>query len=655
MAADALRNEPFSEGDSSSSSSEDNWSRLDAGLEQGSAGLERKEAYRRKLENILNEFESALAGVTQSAREAMISSLSEDEGLKKQFRRALLQVAAGRRAAYEAAALVVSDNDFEPDEELREIALISAAAAKMQVDGALNSKDVQQRVKEDRTASLEQVERAARRVLRVELAFAKRIAEARRSLLENARREMRELAHEVHETLLCDTDEVEVTKVIESRPHVLTALISGNSKEIEIAFQVLLAPVSLYARYYGNVCEVVPRLLLVLVGASVLVPQPLATSEKCKDVVHISGISFLPLSGWLAAQILCDILIIIARTHMFFMLQPVVRAFARGEGAEHTQRLASTRSAVFSAYLRQPEDGKQQHPLEALLPLEETNERGERALLAMSRVSHEWPLRRPLAVLTVISFCLGLAGGIYLLLPFRRSNCQPGLLLIANAYIAFFYIFLVPNVLIVAVALADIAPPKYRAAAHNLLESSFLKLDQILFLDRFPICTFVARHILLGTADVSAPIEDRERFATLLARDVDLLYRRRTELQSHLNQLDNEITDTRFVLDRLHNHDQATDEPAPSFKRYTQRFPEVTWRTSFVPVLASRSLLVDNTEPTTSGREGQPQDDSRSAARERDTPCDNRPQPNKHWRIFSSSELFPRACPHQSRNSPAIP
>ena len=114
-------------------------------------------------------------------------------------------------------------------------------------------------------------------------------------------------------------------------------------------------------------------------------------------------------------------------------------------------------------------------------------------------------MRDRLALLTIVSFVLGLAGGIYLLLPTARKSCQPMLLLIANAYIAFFYIFFLPNTVIVFVAFAEML-----AGSHGFvswLEKKVAHLDTTLFLGQLPICVFIAKRLLIksSTLPLSGP------------------------------------------------------------------------------------------------------------------------------------------------------
>ena len=73
------------------------------------------------------------------------------------------------------------------------------------------------------------------------------------------------------------------------------------------------------------------------------------------------------------------------------------------------------------------------HALDAVIPIEEASERGERALLALARVENSGT-RVPLALLTILSFALGLAGGVYLLLPINHCRTQRLALVLANSY-----------------------------------------------------------------------------------------------------------------------------------------------------------------------------------------------------------------------------
>lgn len=228
------------------------------------------------------------------------------------------------------------------------------------------------------------------------------------------------------------------------------------------------------------------------------------------------------------------------------------------------------------------------HALDAVIPIEEASERGERALLALARVENSGT-RVPLALLTILSFTLGLAGGVYLLLPFTRDSCQPLALILANAYIAFFYIFFIPNVLIVTVAIIEMSsinPDNHRL--RDILENAMARLDDIFFLGQVPLCTFVAKRLLLKS---TAPPLDGSRLKALLRRDAYILKHRKRELEMAMQDCDEQIAAVnsirrraRLAFKKKDTINPLADAPALKVKRYTRYVPEVQWRQSFVPV-----------------------------------------------------------------------
>ena len=117
----------------------------------------------------------------------------------------------------------------------------------------------------------------------------------------------------------------------------------------QAAFEVLVGPLVLFFRYYSNLAQMIPRVLLVLIGSTVLVEQQFefSASKGCADVLVLNSVPFLPLSGWLFAQVFVDILIVSLRLRRYLLLAPVVAAFGRGEGAEST-KLRAKRPAPLS-------------------------------------------------------------------------------------------------------------------------------------------------------------------------------------------------------------------------------------------------------------------------------------------------------------------
>ena len=260
--------------------------------------------------------------------------------------------------------------------------------------------------------------------------------------------------------------------------------------------------------------------------------------------------------------------------------------------APERPRAPSTRARSASVESLESEldddDAAPPHALDAIIPIEEASERGERALLALARVENSGT-RVPLALLTILSFTLGLAGGVYLLLPFGRDSCQPLALVLANSYIAFFYIFFVPNLLICIVAiieLTSINPEDHRL--QDILERTMARLDDIFFLGQVPLCTFFAKRLLLKS---TAPPLDGARLKALLRRDAYILKHRRETLKTALDDCDEQIAAVdsirkraRLAYKKKDTIDPFAETPGLRVRRYSRFVPEVSWHQSFVPV-----------------------------------------------------------------------
>jgi hypothetical protein len=588
-------------------------------------------AQKAKYDAAMNEFERAMDKMSKSMRKSAVQSVREDERMRQSAREMLIHVARARVAAHGAASISLARTDQEAAtatttarrKSLQDISLVSGAAAKVALDRSV------ERMRRDKHANETSAERAAReaaeaaerkdqqpvfehleacteRVLRAELALARRIAQGKSDLHESSRRHLRSLAEEMGEALLPEDDDVRRERdrqLLDSRPQVVDALLSGEGAEIEAAFEVLAGPLILYIRHYSNALQMVPKFLLIMIGLPIILEQDLKLGSTCKDVLMIGGRPFLPMSAWLLTQIITDIAIVITRARRFYLMRPVVLAFDRGEGVEATRLRNQKRSELFTSFLkhnimkigrrskisagarrgrrnntfeedlkgsrtsRRPgeltmneknirgledmldanlsdggaeterprapstrarsasvesleselddDDAAPPHALDAIIPIEEASERGERALLALARVENSGT-RVPLALLTILSFTLGLAGGVYLLLPFGRDSCQPLALVLANSYIAFFYIFFVPNLLICIVAiieLTSINPEDHRL--QDILERTMARLDDIFFLGQVPLCTFFAKRLLLkSTAPPLAGQHKRATFPT---------------------------------------------------------------------------------------------------------------------------------------------
>jgi len=561
-------------------------------------------------------------------------------------------------------------------------------------------RDLAQTVKEQQPV-FEHLEACSERVLRAEIAIARRIAASKAEFLDSAKRDLRVMAEEVGECLLPEDEDVRRDRdaqLLDSRPQVVDALLSGDAAEIEAAFEVLAGPLVLYVRHYSNAIQMLPKLLLIFIGLPILLEQDLKLGDQCKEVVSINGRPFLPMSAWLMSQIVTDIAICITRARRYYLTAPVVRAFDRGEGVEATTLRMAKRAELFTSFLKhnlmklggkkhkgkprahasedhgdgprrrlshrpghlstneprlrsmdrasasilpglqpplprspspsdsarrvrsmsessdaQSEDGSEggpPHALDAVIPIEEASERGERALLALARVENSGT-RVPLALLTILSFTLGLAGGVYLLLPFARDSCQPLALVLANSYIAFFYIFFVPNLLVVVVAIIEMSslnPEDTRL--REILERLFSRLDDIFFLGQIPLCVFVAKRLILKS---TAPPLDGSRLRALLRRDAYILRHRRDELETALKDCDEQIAAVESIRRRARLSYIKKDtinpmSPAPALrvKRYSRYVPEVQWRQSFVPVYRELdpATRLDGPDPEATSRAG---------------------------------------------------
>ena len=292
-----------------------------------------------------------------------------------------------------------------------------------------------------------------------------------------------------------------------------------------------------------------------------------------------------------------------------------------GAGAGARAQSPSERARTNSARVRSmsessdagTDDGSENgppHALDAIIPIEEASERGERALLALARVENSGT-RVPLALLTILSFTLGLAGGVYLLLPFARDSCQPLALVLANSYIAFFYIFFVPNLLVVVVAVIEMSslnPEDTRL--REILEHTFSRLDDIFFMGQIPLCVFIAKRLILKS---TAPPLDGSRLKALLRRDAFILKNRRDLLETALKDCDEQILAVNSIRRRARLTYVRTDtinpmSPAPALrvKRYSRYVPDVTWRQSFVPVYREidPATPLDGPDPELASRAG---------------------------------------------------
>ncbi|KAH8047095.1 hypothetical protein JL722_13252 [Aureococcus anophagefferens] len=243
-------------------------------------------AQKAKYDAAMNEFERAMEKMSKSMRKSAVQSIREDERMRQSAREMLIHVARARVAAHGAASISLARTDQE------------AATATT----------------------------TARR--KAELALARRIAQGKSDLHESSRRHLRSLAEEMGEALLPEDDDAggRDRQLLDSRPQVIDALLSGEGAEIEAAFEVLAGPLILYIRHYSNALQMVPKLLLIMIGLPIILEQDLKLGSTCKDVLMIGGRPFLPMSAWLLTQIITDIAIVITRARRFYLMRPVVRA-----------------------------------------------------------------------------------------------------------------------------------------------------------------------------------------------------------------------------------------------------------------------------------------------------------------------------------------
>ena len=128
--------------------------------------------------------------------------------------------------------------------------------------------------------------------------------------------------------------------------------------------------------------------------------------------------------------------------------------------------------------------------------------------------------------------------------------------MLANSYIAFFYIFFVPNLLVVVVAVIEMSslnPEDTRL--REILEHTFSRLDDIFFMGQIPLCVFIAKRLILKS---TAPPLDGSRLKALLRRDAFILKNRRDLLETALKDCDEQILAVNSIRRRA-RHAQAGD------------------------------------------------------------------------------------------------
>ncbi|KAJ1450273.1 hypothetical protein M885DRAFT_532803 [Pelagophyceae sp. CCMP2097] len=288
-------------------------------------------------------------------------------------------MARSRLAAHSATtvALAAQDEASSNQRSLGELGLISASAAKAELDASMSevaeitkllkneNHDVleeEQRKKKESLRAIEKLEEAAARVLAAELAISRRLASARADFAFAARHGVRRAAEELSGILLSGSAGAAGARTpypgdapsstVDNRPHIIDALLSGDAVEIEAAFSVLTAPLVLGLRHLVNAAQLFPRVVLVVIGIGVVIDGQFNLSTGCAGVIVIHGHPFLPLSGWLVTQLLTDSLIVLLRMNRYFLLKSVVAEFSRGEGMEATTLRHRARAELFSSFLR---------------------------------------------------------------------------------------------------------------------------------------------------------------------------------------------------------------------------------------------------------------------------------------------------------------
>ena len=109
----------------------------------------------------------------------------------------------------------------------------------------------------------------------------------------------------------------------------------------------MTGPLILYFRHYSNLWQMAPKILLIVISLPILAGDILSaidpkgevfgwiprlsqgTNDACSKVGGI-----LAMTGWLIAQIVTDIAIVITRAKRHSLTKPIVRAFFKGEGVE---------------------------------------------------------------------------------------------------------------------------------------------------------------------------------------------------------------------------------------------------------------------------------------------------------------------------------
>ena len=623
-----------------------------------------------RMDEAMREFERAVGKGAASLRSQAVNHVREDEQLRQSAKETLLHVVRARTAAHSAASIALSRSDPASPRRrsLQDIGLVSGAAANVAIHRSveqINEEKLRRRraagedVDDDRSKGqpvFEHLERCAERVMAAELAVAKRVAEAKRDFKEGARRTLRGCAADAGQALIPEDEEEKRRRedqLLDSRPPILDALLSGDPKEIDSGLEVLAGPLVLYFRHYSNLWQMSPKIILIVISLPIIagdvltainkdvfgwVPQLAKnTDEECRGLL---GTNFFAMTAWLTAQVVTDISIVITRAKRHSITKPVVRAFFRGEGVEAAAIRRAHRAKLFTSFVQhsiakirgrksthskkeqkvkrgttkrrvsgsvrreerrqsksprhqKSSDGEETedhppHALDVVIPIEEATERGERALLCLARLENSGT-RVPLALLTILSFMLGLFGAVYVLLP-ASNNCKSLALFLANAYVAFYYIFFVPNLIVCVVSVTEMT--SWKGSNNHRLERFIdryvARLDDILFLGHLPFCVFFAKRLMLKT---TPPPLDGARLRAQLRRDEFVLTERKKQLEEAIEDCEDQLETVATIRRRarLTYRRKESDDPLGPVetlrvKRYIQRVPKIEWRQSFVPV-----------------------------------------------------------------------
>ena len=452
--------------------------------------------------------------------------MREDEQLRQSAKETLLHVVRARTAAHSAASIALSRSDPASPRRrsLQDIGLVSGAAANVAIHRSveqINEEKLRRRraagedVDDDRSKGqpvFEHLERCAERVMAAELAVAKRVAEAKRSFKEGARRTLRGCASDAGQALIPEDEEEKRRRedqLLDSRPPILDALLSGDPKEIDSGLEVLAGPLVLYFRHYSNLWQMSPKIILIVISLPIIagdvltainkdvfgwVPQLAKnTDEECRGLL---GTNFFAMTAWLTAQVVTDISIVITRAKRHSITAGVGRATGAEAAANRRAHRAKPSRASCSTPSRRFENevdplkkeqkvkrgrpnaasqvqngraapvkinqapeivgwrGDWDHPphaLDVVIPIERLL--NGRTGVIVSREARELGHARAPRTLDDSQLHARLVWGC--LRALTGSTTASPCLVSANAYVAFYYIFFVPNLIVCVVSVTE--------------------------------------------------------------------------------------------------------------------------------------------------------------------------------------------------------